>query len=557
MIQAIAVLTPLYVTGFWAIVFLSSSRKKNRAKFFLGFFMVVAFMLYLGHSLFFLENFESYILYDPIYIATTLLVYPMYYQYTRLLTADTNFDSRYFYHYIPAAVMGTLTLLLHSGNQMKDAAQLEEYFRQSYRLNMDFSSKLFWNSVVYLLQRLIFALQVILYFWGGYNLTKKYRERLLHFYSNQEHRGMKWISDIFISLVIVAILSSTFNIIGKFVFLKHPQVLMLPSFLFSSMIFILGFLANGQNQVVREIELADMRETEVMGYAAQKQDDLDARLDELFRIEKIYLNPDLKIWDVSSRLGTNRTYLSNFINKQYSMNFSRYVNRYRVEEAKNLMSSPENKHYSLEVIGERCGFGSTNNFIRVFREFENMPPSSFRAVKNLQEKRTARAGLSFKQFDILNLLPLKGIHFAVGFQQDCFSFLPLFAFAVFHAEYTVISLAVDMFEDVKVINLTCGRFLSSGIIPDMESTDIIPGHVNVGNDIPFGDLLMVHIIDNLTGGMVNGLTDHVCLRDGGQEKPRVVGMGIQRFHDKFNTGRTDNITAHAHGVNHVGGLVIP
>jgi AraC-like DNA-binding protein len=34
--------------------------------------------------------------------------------------------------------------------------------------------------------------------------------------------------------------------------------------------------------------------------------------------------------------------------------------------------------YSLEVIGEKCGFGSYNNFIRVFREFEQMTPGRFR-----------------------------------------------------------------------------------------------------------------------------------------------------------------------------------
>jgi AraC-like DNA-binding protein len=377
-IQSIAVLTPLYVTGFWAIVFLSSSKKKNRAKFFLGFFMLIAFSLYMGHSLFFLANFDVYIHYDPVYITTSLLVYPMYYQYTRLLTVDSVFNSRYFFHYIPAFVMGILTVILHSVSHHQGNGHLEEYFRQSYQLNFDRSSGLFWNSLVYFFHRLVFAVQIILYFWKGYSLIKKHRERLLNYYSNQERRGIKWVSNIFISLVIVAILSSAFNIIGKFMFLNHPHILLIPSFLFSSMIFILGFLANGQDQIVREIELADSKESEFMVSNVRKEDDMELRLDELFRIEKIFLNPDLKIWDVSARLGTNRTYLSNYINKKYSVNFSRYVNRFRVDEAKNLMSSPDNRIYSLEVIGEKCGFGSYNNFIRVFREFENMTPSSFR-----------------------------------------------------------------------------------------------------------------------------------------------------------------------------------
>jgi len=101
----------------------------------------------------------------------------------------------------------------------------------------------------------------------------------------------------------------------------------------------------------------------------------------LFEEDKVYLNPDLNIWEVASLLGTNRTYLSGFINKTYNVNFSAFVNRYRVEEAKIVLAREEMDKYSLEVIGEKCGFGSYNNFIRVFREFEQMTPGRFRTQK--------------------------------------------------------------------------------------------------------------------------------------------------------------------------------
>lgn len=378
MIQAIEVLTPLYVCGFWALIFLNSSRKKNQARYFLGFFMAVAFLLYLGHTLFFLEKFRLYIHYDPVYIASNLLVYPLYYQYIRLLTIDTRWSVKYLYHYIPAIFFGVVSGIMHL--LYHDIAHLnpEEYFREGYQIGVGTKSPYFMLSMVYGIQRLAFSLQVVIYFIAGFVLIRRYRERIMNYYSNHESRSIRWVSNIFLSLVITAIFSMVVNILGKFIFINHPGMLMIPSLIFSTMIFILGFLANGQNQVVREIAIADQKEKEDPGTRAHVLVDLEPRLNDLFLREKLHLNPDLKIWDVSARVGTNRTYLSNYINKKYDVSFSRYVNRFRIDDARKLLSNEEAGLYSLEVIGEMCGFGSYNNFIRVFREFESITPGRYR-----------------------------------------------------------------------------------------------------------------------------------------------------------------------------------
>ncbi len=381
MIQHIAVLTPLYVTGFWALVFLVSSLKKNRARNFLGFFMATAFLLYLGHSLFFLNIFDLYVHYDPVYIAASLLVYPMYFQYIRLLTLDTRWSARYLLHYIPAIGMGILGVILHQVSHVSVHEDIELYFRESYRLNFESDNSLFWNSMFYLAHRIIFAFQIIIYPTIGFLFIRNHKERLLNYYSNHESGSITWVSNIFISLVIMAILSSVFNVIGKFSFLHHENSLLIASLLFSSMIFIMGYLANGQNQIIREIVRADERESEILVDKVPGQDELNVRLTKLFENEKLHLTSDLKIWDVTARLGTNRTYLSNFINKNYAVNFSVFVNRYRVDEAKKLLSNMEGSLYSLEVVGEKCGFGSYNNFIRVFRELEQLTPGRYRDLQ--------------------------------------------------------------------------------------------------------------------------------------------------------------------------------
>lgn len=187
-----------------------------------------------------------------------------------------------------------------------------------------------------------------------------------------------WVQVLNISMVATALCSMVFNAIGKESFRHNPQLLLIPSVLFSSMLFIIGYLGHRQNQVVAEIEEDQHREPVFNGDEKWQTKDLKEKLENLFIHRKVHLNPELKIWDISNELATNRTYISNFINKTYGMNFSLFVNQYRIEEAKKILRSEEGGKFSLDSIGERCGFGSLNNFIRVFRESEKITPGRYR-----------------------------------------------------------------------------------------------------------------------------------------------------------------------------------
>ena len=98
----------------------------------------------------------------------------------------------------------------------------------------------------------------------------------------------------------------------------------------------------------------------------------------MFDKEQVYKNPDLKITDISSRLNTNRTYISTLINTEYSCSFSTFVNHYRVEEAKNALLKEEYSKFCLEHISTLIGFGSLHTFIRVFKDITGTTPNQYR-----------------------------------------------------------------------------------------------------------------------------------------------------------------------------------
>ncbi|MDR2564132.1 MAG: hypothetical protein LBC98_09385 [Prevotellaceae bacterium] len=88
------------------------------------------------------------------------------------------------------------------------------------------------------------------------------------------------------------------------------------------------------------------------------------------RKEKPYLNPELKITDLTLPLATNRSYLSGFINKEYSMNFNCYINSLRLKELEQLRRAHKNDDTSDTDLIYMAGFSSSHGYRRFLKTRE-------------------------------------------------------------------------------------------------------------------------------------------------------------------------------------------
>lgn len=96
----------------------------------------------------------------------------------------------------------------------------------------------------------------------------------------------------------------------------------------------------------------------------------------LFEKERVYLNPRLRLSELATLLGTNRTYLSQYFNQNCESTFYDFVNDYRIHHAKLLLHSTDD---TLETIAMNSGFNSLSTFRRAFVQREGMSPIEFRA----------------------------------------------------------------------------------------------------------------------------------------------------------------------------------
>nr|WP_231403018.1 AraC family transcriptional regulator [Hymenobacter guriensis] len=95
------------------------------------------------------------------------------------------------------------------------------------------------------------------------------------------------------------------------------------------------------------------------------------------RHHKPYLNPSLTIHELAGGLQLPPHVLSKVINEGFGQNFFDFVNAYRVEEFKQLMTTPRAQQYTLLALALEVGFNSKSAFNRAFKKQTDQTPREY------------------------------------------------------------------------------------------------------------------------------------------------------------------------------------
>lgn len=114
-------------------------------------------------------------------------------------------------------------------------------------------------------------------------------------------------------------------------------------------------------------------------------DDIIERLLNIFEREKTYLNPAIRIQEVSEKLGTNKTYLSKAIRCKTNKNFCQLVHYYRVREAIKLYIADQS--LTIAELCNKVGFNSMTTFNTAFGRNTGFTPAEW--CKNYKKKKKA------------------------------------------------------------------------------------------------------------------------------------------------------------------------
>jgi AraC-like DNA-binding protein len=102
------------------------------------------------------------------------------------------------------------------------------------------------------------------------------------------------------------------------------------------------------------------------------------KLEKIMAEGKPYLEPEITLEQLAERLSLQPRLLSVIINRRFNKNFFEFINYYRVEQAKELLTSQRYQEHTMLDLMADAGFNSKSAFNRFFKKFVGMTPTEYR-----------------------------------------------------------------------------------------------------------------------------------------------------------------------------------
>lgn len=201
----------------------------------------------------------------------------------------------------------------------------------------------------------------------GYAKAEVYTAYLYRNYSSIERMDISWLRKIYVAGFAYMLFWVVITVV------RHPVL--------DSMIYLAGIAfwqlvlhyCEDLQPVVPEPDDADVA-------AAASTDLRDypfaGLLESVVEGEALYLDPKLSLAQLAKRLGTNRTYISQYFNNVKNTTFYDYVNALRINK-KSLPMMREHPEYAFDYVARQSGFNSLSTFHRAFRKYTGTTPGGF------------------------------------------------------------------------------------------------------------------------------------------------------------------------------------
>lgn len=214
----------------------------------------------------------------------------------------------------------------------------------------------------------IFLLMIIIYIL---KVAKGYREithKMDDYYGAPVEEYIKWMRNAIILML------STFVWVPFTIFSVRILQFFGVIFWITQAYYVTKFLYFGRYaKIVEETddtENATSQENDIIAAKDENEDDkqLEQKLAEWVEM-KGFCDSETSIMKLATEIGTNRTFLSKYINNKLGKTFREWINDMRIEEAKRLLKDHQ---MSIDQVSTQCGFSTRKYFEQVFNSHEGV-----------------------------------------------------------------------------------------------------------------------------------------------------------------------------------------
>lgn len=353
--------------------FLLSLKKGNRInQLLLAAFLFTNAMYLAGYLLFAFSDYTMPAGAHFFFIGTSFgfLFGPLIFLYTKSFIEDNfRLNKRFLLHAIPFIIYNILYAVFYHFEPLSIKIEM---LRSGSVLPYSLG---FWVNLLMNVQ-ILFYMTITLY------LLLKYRNRIKTLYSTVHHLNLGWLELVIYAFLFMWLIDFTHFLLrntsgvssvisGYLTFISITI-----NFVFANLVIYKG-LKQPFQFFSFEKELPRTKNDSVI-ISEEESNHLLEKLLQYMSSERPYLNSALTLKELSERTEINPRLLSKIINEKRNQNFFDFINSYRIEDAKMILSNPAKRKMTVLEVLYGVGFNSKSVFNTTFKKYNGVTPTEYR-----------------------------------------------------------------------------------------------------------------------------------------------------------------------------------
>ncbi|WP_210195553.1 helix-turn-helix domain-containing protein [Aquimarina sp. U1-2] len=348
--------------GFFLSIVLNLRKSYDRLANFLMSAFVLLHSCFMVHMGLYFMNYEYY-LPHTLYLFTTfsLLYGPLIFFYVKRVTQEYKFKLADILHLVPTVLLISILLPVYLQPASEKLRMVIHYERPYLTL----------ISISKLTSLLIYGVFIIkMYF---HSIRKNmYISKII--YSWQ--RNIIIFCSIYIASYAIYSILNMLHLGSGLLFNIQVASLAMMVLYVSYSAFVQPSLFGRLQLLIEKPEITQAK-YEKSGLTQSLSLELKSKLLYLLKEEKIYKQNDISLQKLSDLLDTTRHNTSQIINEHFDLNFFELMNKYRIEEATELLKQEKHKNFNIIDVAYEVGFNNKVTFNRSFKKYNQITPSEY------------------------------------------------------------------------------------------------------------------------------------------------------------------------------------
>jgi AraC-like DNA-binding protein len=220
------------------------------------------------------------------------------------------------------------------------------------------------------------------YIFLTFLLFRKHNRNILNNLSNSNQKNnLHWLRNLILGMLVIwliVILSS---------FILNAQLQETAIYITVSLfVAFIGFFGLRQGNIFMnlpqgffpdELKAEDQQRYSKSGLKEERAAEIKELLLKLMEEKKLFLDENVSLPQLAEMLNIHPNYLSQVINERFQKNFYDFINSYRVEEFKRIITQGKSKNKTFFALALECGFNSKASFNNSFKKITRITPSEF------------------------------------------------------------------------------------------------------------------------------------------------------------------------------------